>query len=109
MNGELKTDMPTVADLLLVNLPDCVELLPEDWEGKTERAWIRLTVSQQAVNNPKFSLRGFVKSKFNNSLSAIRKRRNVEKLCMTHYLAVTVDQVSDKERVIFHIYIEYAI
>jgi len=109
MNGELKTDMPTVEDLLLVNMPDCVELLPEDWKGKTERAWMRLTLSKQAIENEKFPLRAFVKSKFNNALRALRKRKKIEKLCLTHYLFMSVDQVSDKKVAIIHIYFEYSI
>ena len=63
MNGELKSDMPTIEDLLLVNLPEGVTLLPEDWEGKTERAWMRLTLSKQAIENEKFPMRAFVKAK----------------------------------------------
>jgi hypothetical protein len=109
MNGELKTDMPTIDDLLLVNLPDGVTLLPEDWEGKSERAWMRLTLSKQAIENEKFPLRAFIKSKFNNSLTALRKKKKMEQLCMTHHFTITVDQVSDKNVTIFHIYIEYAI
>ena len=108
-DGELETGVPTIEDLLLVNLPEGVTLLPEDWEGKSERAWMRLTLSKQAIENEKFPMRAFVKAKFNNSLTVIRKRKNMEQLCLTHYFCMTVDPVSDKNVTIFHIYIEYAI
>ena len=108
-DGELETGVPTIDDMLLVNLPEGVTLLPENWEGKSERAWMRLTLSKQAIENEKFPMRAFVKAKFNNSLTAIRKRKNMEQLCLTHYFCMTVDTVSDKRAAIFHIYIEYAI
>ena len=108
-DGELETGVPTIEDLLLVNLPEGVTLLPEDWEGKSERAWMRLTLSKQAIENEKFPMRAFVKAKFNSSLTAIRKRKNMEQLCLTHHFCMTVDPVSDKNVTIFHIYIEYAI
>lgn len=109
MNGEIKTGVQTIEDMLLVNLPDGVTLLPEDWKGKTERVWIRLTLSKQAIENDKFPMRAFVKSKFNNSLTALRKGKNMEQLCMTHHFTITVDSVSDKKVTIFHIFVEYAI
>ena len=109
MNGEINTGYSTAEDLLLVNLPEGVTLLPEDWDGKSERVWMRLTLSKQAIENEKFPMRAFVKAKFNNSLTAIRKRKNMEQLCLTHYFCMTVDTVSDKRATIFHIYIEYAI
>lgn len=109
MNGELNTGYPTAEDLLLVNLPDNVTLLSEDWEGKSERAWMRLTLSKQAIENKKFPLRAFIKSKFNNSLTALRKRKKMEQLRMVRYLHLSIDTMSDKHVTIFHIYIEYAL
>lgn len=109
MNGELKTEMPTIDDLLLVNLPDGVTLLPEDWEGKSERAWMRLTLSKQAIENEKFPLRAFIKSKFNNGLTALRKRKNFEQLSLLRRMTFSIDTVSDMHVTIFHIYIEYSI
>ena len=108
-DGELETGVPTIEDLLLVNLPEGVTLLPEDWEGKTERAWMRLTLSKQAIENEKFPLRAFVKSKFNNSLTALRKRKNFEQLSLLRRMTLSIDTVSDKHVTIFHIYIEYSI
>ena len=109
MDGELKTGYPTAEDLLLVNLPDGVTLLPEDWEGKSERAWMRLTLSKQAIENEKFPIKAFIKSKFNNSLTALRKRKKMEQLRMVRYLHLSIDTVSDKNVTIFHIFIEYAL
>lgn len=109
MNGELNTGYPTIDDLLLVNLPDNVTLLPEDWDGKSERAWMRLTLSKRAIENEKFPLRAFVKSKFNNGLTALRKKKKMEQLCMLRRMQLSIDTVSDKNVTIFHIYIEYAI
>ena len=109
MDGEINTGIQTIEDLLMVNLPEGVTLLPEDWEGKTERAWIRLTLSKQAIENDKFPMRAFIKSKFNNSLTALRKRKKLEQLCMTHYFTMTVDTASDKHVAVFHIFIEYAL
>lgn len=108
-DGELETGVPTIDDLLLVNLPEGVTLLPEDWDGKSERVCVSLTVSKQAFENDKFPLRTFVKAKFNNMLTAIRKRKNMEQLCLTRSFCMTVDTVSDMREAIFYIYIKYAI
>ena len=105
----LKANMTTLEDILFVGLPECVTILPEDWEGNTKRSLIKFRVSNQAIENCEFDLRGFVKSKFNNALKAIQKRENIEKLCMTHHLSMIVDQVSNKVSTIFYIHIEYAI
>lgn len=105
----INSNFPKLEDILLVDLPECIQLLPENWKGDTKRVWMRLTISKQAIDNEKFNLRGFIKAKFNNALKAIQKRKNVDKLCITHYIAITVDMVSDKEIAILHINIEYAI
>ena len=105
----INSNFPKLEDILLVDLPECIQLLPEDWKGNTKRVWMRLTISKQAIDNEKFNLRGFIKAKFNNALKVIQKRKNVDKLCITHYLAITVDMVSDKENAILQIFIEYAI
>ena len=70
---------------------------------------MRFPISKQAIDNEKFNLRGFIKAKFNNALKVIQKRNNVDKLCITHYLTITVDMVSDNEKAILQIFIEYAI
>lgn len=105
----MKTDMTTLEDILFVGLPECVYILSEDWEGTTERNLIKFRVSKQAIENDEFDLRGFVKSKFITALKAIRRRKNFEKLCMTHNLSMIVDEVSDKVSTIFYIHIEYSI
>ena len=105
----INSNFPKLEDILLVDLPECIQLLPENWKGNTKRVWMRLTISKQAIDNEKFNLREFIKAKFNNALKAIQKRNNVDKLCITHYLAITVDMVSDKEKAILQIDIEYAI
>ena len=105
----INSNFPKLEDILLVDLPECIQLLPENWKGNTKRVWMRLTISKQAIDNEKFNLRGFIKAKFNNALKVIQKRKNVDKLCITHYLAITVDMVSDKENAILQIFIEYAI
>lgn len=107
MYAELNTDKEKLEDILFVGLPEFVNILPEDWEGNTVRELIKIRVSKQAIENDEFDLRGFVKSKFNNSLKAIRKRKNVEKLCLTHHLSVIIVGMSDKVSTIFvHIEIE---
>ena len=105
----IETNIQTLEDLLFVELPECMTILPEDWDGKTERALIKFRVSKQAVDNDEFDLRGYVKSKFNNALKAIRKRKNIEKLCITHYLNMAVDSVSDMDSIIIYIHIKYSI
>jgi len=105
----INSNFPKLEDILLVDLPECIQLLPEDWKGNTKRVWMRLTISKQAIDNEKFNLRGFIKAKFDNALKVIQNRNNVDKLCITHYLAITVDMVSDKEKAILQINIEYAI
>ena len=105
----INSNFPKLEDILLVDLPECIQLLPENWKGNTKRVWMRLPISKQAIDNEKFNLRGFIKAKFDNALKAIQKRNNVDKLCITHYLAITVDMVSDKEKAILQINIEYAI
>jgi hypothetical protein len=109
MMNTINSNFPKLEDILLVDLPECIQLLPEDWKGNTKRVWMRLTISKQAIDNEKFNLRGFIKAKFNNALKVIQKRNNVDKLCITQYLAITVDMVSDNEKAILQIDIEYAI
>jgi len=109
MMNTINSNFPKLEDILLVDLPECIQLLPENWKGNTKRVWMRFPISKQAIDNEKFNLRGFIKAKFDNALKAIQKRNNVDKLCITHYLAITVDMVSDKEKAILHINIEYAI
>ena len=107
MYAELNTDKEKLEDILFVGLPEFVNILPEDWEGNTVRMLIKIRVSKQAIENDEFDLRGFVKSKFNNSLKVIRKRKNIEKLCLTHHLSVIIDGMSDNVSTIF-VHIEIA-
>lgn len=109
MNTLEETKLPTLEDFIFNELPKCVTILPEDWEGKTKRALITFEVSNQAIENDDFDLRGFFKSKFINSLEAIQKQNNTEKLCLTHQLTMAVDSVSDKDITKFYIHIEYSI
>lgn len=101
MYAELNTDKEKLEDILFVGLPEFVHILPEDWKGNTVRELIKIRVSKQAIENDEFDLRGFVKSKFNNSLKVIRKRKDIEKLCLTHHLSVIIDGMSDKVSTIF--------
>ena len=107
MYAELNTDKEKLEDIFFVGLPEFVNILPEDWEGNTVRDLIKIRVSKQAIENDEFDLRGFVKSKFTNSLKVIRKRKNIEKLCLTHHLSVIIVEMSDKVSTIF-VHIEIA-
>lgn len=95
-------------DLFLKDLPPCVSLLPNDWEGETTRVKMTFAVSQQAVNNEKFDLNGFIKAKLDNTLTAIRHRRNIKELRLTHRLQVVIDPKSGREKTQIYFHIEYA-
>ena len=104
MNG----DILSVEDILLKDLPPDVTLLPKDWEGKTTRAYLDFSVSQQAVNNKKFDLKGFIKKKFNIALSAIRRRKGVNELRLSQKIRMVVNQYSGHKKTHILIFIEYA-
>lgn len=90
--------------MILQDLPEGVTLLPRDWEGETTRVWLMFAVSHQAEYNEKFDLKGFLISKLNNSLTAIRRRRNIKELRLTHRLRVEIDPNGlDKTKFYFHI------
>ena len=93
---------------LLINLPAGVTLLPNDWEGETKRVVLKFAVSQQAVNNKKFDLQGFIKAKFDNALTAIRHRIGVNELHLTRRIRVAIDVISDHKKIRIYIDIEYA-
>lgn len=105
---ELPIEVPTVEGIFLSNLPFGVTLLPEKWQGDTTRATLKFAISQQAVNNKKFDLRGFVKLKFNNALTAIRHRRGINELHLTRRIRVAIDGTSEHKKTQIYIYIEYA-
>ena len=117
MNGETKGDIiieegwqavTSAEDLFLKDLPPCVSLLPNDWEGETTRVKMTFAVSRQAVNNEKFDVQGFIKAKFDNTLKAIRHRRGIDELRLTRRISVTIDPMSGREKVQIYIHIEYA-
>ena len=93
-------------EVMLSNLPEGVTLLPKDWQGETKRLSMEFTVSSQAIYNPKFSLQTFLKKKFDNALRVIRKVENIEDLCITHRLDMTVDPMNSDEITYFFIHIE---
>ena len=104
----MKKDILSVEDMFLKDLPPGVTLLPKDWEGETTRAYLKFAVSDQAIKNEKFDLQGFIKGKFDVSLMAIKQRRCLKELCITHRLCVIIDPKSDREKTKIFIHLEYA-
>ena len=105
---ELPIKVPTVEDLFLSNLPFGVTLLPEKWQGDTTRVMLKFAVSRQAVNNKKFDLRGFIKAKFDNALTAIRRRWGFDGLRLKPKLRMTIDPNRGNGKTMVYISIEYA-
>ena len=93
--------------MLLKDLPPDVTLLPKDWDGETTRAYLKFAVTDQAVKNKKFDLQGFIKGKFDVSLMAIKRRRCLKELRLTHRLCVIIDPKSDREKTKIFIHLEY--
>ena len=98
----------SVEEMFLKDLPEGVTLLPNDWEGETTRVTLKFAVSQQAVKNEKFDLKGFIKAKLDNTLTAIRQRRNIKELRLTRLLQVVIDPKSGHEKTQIYFHIEYA-
>jgi hypothetical protein len=102
------THTVSVEEMFLKDLPEGVTLLPSDWEGETTRVMLNFAVSHQAVNNKKFDLNGFIKAKLDNTLTAIRHRRNMKELRLTRRLQVIIDPKSGHENTQIYFHIEYA-
>ena len=98
----------SVEEMFLKDLPEGVTLLASDWEGETTRVTLKFAVSQQAVKNEKFDLKGFIKAKLDNTLTAIRQRRNIKELRLTRRLQVVIDAMSVREKTQIYFHIEYA-
>ena len=98
----------SVEKTFLKDLPEGVTLLPDNFEGETTRVKLKFAVSQQAVNNKKFDLNGFIKTKLDNTLTAIRNRRNMKELRLTRRLQVVIDPKSGHENTQIYFHIEYA-
>ena len=98
----------SVEEMFLKDLPEGVTLLPHYFEGETARVMLKFAVSQQAVNNKKFDLNGFIKAKLDNTLTAIRHRRNMKELRLTRLLQVVIDPKSGFEKTQIYCHIEYA-
>ena len=98
----------SVDEIFLKDLPEGVTLLPHNFEGETTRVMLKFAVSQQAVNNKKFDLNGFIKAKLDNMLTAIRHRRNIKELRLTPPLQVVIDLMSGHKKTQIYFYIEYA-
>lgn len=107
IDGAFNTEYPKAEDLFLNDLPDGVTLLPDDWEGPTTRMAFRSTVSNDAIENEEFDLRGFLKDGFNNVLTAIRKDKGLDVLSLTHRMSVSTDRISDPQKTHFDFHIEY--
>lgn len=96
--------LESLAGMIQQHLPEGVTLLPRDWEGETTRVWLSFSVSRQAEYNEKFDLKGFLISKLNNSLTAIRRRRNIKELRLTHRLRLEIDPNGlDVTKFYFHV------
>ena len=108
LHPELAICTVSVEETFLKDLPEGVTLLPTNFDGETTRVVLKFAVSQQAVNNKKFDLNGFIKAKLDNTLTAIRHRRNIKELRMTRRLQVWIDPKSGRENTQINFYIEYA-
>lgn len=97
-----------IEDILLSDLPASVTLLHKKWEGETTRVMLKFAVSRQAVNNKKFDLRGFIKAKFDNALTAIRRRRGFDGLRLKRQLRMDIDPNRGNGKTMVYIFIEYA-
>jgi hypothetical protein len=102
------TRTATVVDMFLNELPQGVTLLPEDWEGETERVTAKFAISQQAIKNIKFDVEGFIRAKLNNTLTAIRQRRGIKELRLTHRFHCIIDPKVEPEKTKVYFHIEYA-
>ena len=98
---------PTAADTFLNELPSGVTLLPEEWHGDTVRVMAEFAISQQAIKNAKFDVEGFIKAKFNNTLTAIRQRRGIKELRIPRRLCVIIDPNKKPEKTKVYFYFEY--
>lgn len=81
--------------------------LPDDWEGETTRAHIRLMVSKQAIINGEFDLKGFVRIKLLLAMKHIMRKHGWSEIHLTRNFTATVDAFSDDERTLFDFHIEY--
>jgi hypothetical protein len=104
----LETGTVSVEEMLLKDLPEGVTLLPHNFEGETTRVMLKFAISQQAVNNKKFDLKGFIKAKLDNSLTAIRHRRNIDELRLSRRIIVMIDPISGLKKPQIYFHIEYA-
>lgn len=100
--------MESLAEMIQQDLPEGVTLLPRDWEGETTRVKLTFAVSRQAAYNEKFDLRGFIIAKLKNALTAIRHRRNIKELRLTHRLNMEIVDLSGQEKIKVYFHVEFA-
>ena len=100
--------MESLAEMIQKDLPEGLTLLPRDWEGETTRVRLKFAVSQQAVKNEKFDVIGFIKAKLSNSLIAIRHRRHIKELRLTHRLSMEIVELSGQEKIKVYFHVEFA-
>ena len=100
--------MESLAEMIQQDLPEGVTLLPRDWEGETTRVKLTFAVSRQAAYNEKFDLRGFLIAKLQNALTAIRHRRNIKELRLTHRLSMVIDTGNGHEKMKVYFHVEFA-
>ena len=108
IKGTMSKDILSVEDMFLKDLPPGVTLLPKDWEGETTRAYLKFAISDQAIKNEKFDLKGFIKGKFDVSLMAIKRRRCLKELRLKHWLHASIDPKHTSKRTHIYIFLEYA-
>ena len=92
---------------ILTNLPEWVEMLPEDYEGETSRACVWIVVSKQAIDNENFDLIGYLRAKLLGALKTIRKKNGVDVLHLAHRLELVILDLDCKTSGTFQFYIEY--
>ena len=98
---------PLTLQYLIGDIPDWIKILPKDWKGETTRATIHFAVSNQAIENTKFDLIGFVSAKFKMALKTLRKKHEKTELCLTQRFTATVDTVQAADKTFFFFHIEF--
>lgn len=98
---------PLTLQDLIGEIPPWLILLPEDWKGETTRELITMMVSNQAIENDNFDLKGYISVKFVLSLKHIMRKHGMKELHLTQHFTVIVDDFKCKGVTFFYIHIEY--
>lgn len=100
--------MPVTLKDIIGDTPEWIKFLPDDFKGATKRAYIKFAVSDVAIRNATFDLKGFTSAKFILSLKHIMENYGMTEIRLTNNFLAVVDAVSNKEVTFFRFHIEYA-